>query len=88
MDDSQREAMYDAWKNKQIFVEHHVTVNTPEKIVLEAIYDGVTYKSEFGDHNNHFNLIEKPHYYNQAFNNLLTQLKRVNSKIEMNYLKP
>jgi len=80
MDDSQRETMFNAWKNSKKWVDH-VIEKTDEGVTVSATYEGKVYSETC----NYKSLVGSADAYNVAFNMLLSTLRNVNKDIEMKY---
>jgi hypothetical protein len=80
MDDSQREAMFDAWKRSTIELTSKKEIDE-NKATVSVEYEGVVYCETV--HKNDCYGTSEP--YNIAFNRLLSKMKTINKKIEIKY---
>lgn len=80
MDDSQREAMYNGWKNSKIFLKPKKDVDS-EKAVVSVEFEGKTYTEEFYKKD----CFGSSEPYNIAFNRLVYKMKDINPNIELEY---
>jgi len=83
MTEEQREAMFNAWKNsKPLLIA--VVKRTEDSVTVSTIHNSVLYSKTMSKENDFVNM-GYANYYNQAFNSLLTELKRVDKNIELQY---
>lgn len=80
MEDSQRKAMYDAWLKTKIYLEPKV-IKDENGISLSVIYENKEYTETFL----YKDLYGSTNAYNLAFNRLLTNMKKINKNIELQY---
>lgn len=77
MDESQRSANYNAWRNSKIWLEVTKDI-TQEKATVSVTYKGIEYKESFLKSDCYGS--SKP--YNIAFNMLLSRMREINKDIE------
>jgi hypothetical protein len=83
MEESQREAMYNAWNNSNINLIPTVEKNE-DSVKVSVIFENETYTESFSKKDDILNL-GFDSYYNFTYNRLLSKMKSINKKIEIKY---
>lgn len=80
MDESQREAMYNAWLGSRIKLVPEREVDD-EKVTISVIYEGEKYSETF--YRKDCYGTAEPH--NIAYNRLVDKMRKINKRIEISY---
>lgn len=81
MDDNQREAMYNGWKNSKTILEVITCVDPGEKATCSVTYKGKVYSETCYQEN----MIGSANPLNIAFNMLCSKMKNIDNSIELKY---
>lgn len=80
MEESQREAMYNGWKNSKTWLKVTKTVDD-EKATCSCIYKNKYYKQEFYQKD----CVGSTKPFSIAFDRLLCEMKKLDKNIELQY---
>lgn len=80
MEESQREAMYNGWKNDKIFLDVQKTV-FDDNVLCSALFEDIIYEQRF-----YFSdIYGSADPFTIAFSRLQTKMKEINSSIELKF---